>query len=505
MLKGLCLTALLAARAHAAPTCSIKAACDKIDAALPADRTPKKLSLAYTSEMLDYWSVSLRDENPACMVLPHNAEEVATVVKILNEYPDVPFAVKSGGHSPNLGHATAKKGVLISTAAMKGATYDKETGYAHVKPGGEWNDVIGALDEQGVTVLGGRLGVVGVGGLLLGGGLSFLSSQHGMAADSIVEWELVTANGTVRHVKASEEPELAVALRGSGSQFGIVTEFVIQAYPRPAVWGGSRTFVGKESVDAVLEAIYDFTAENKDDPKAAIIPTPQHLAPGSPYGAEFLLLYLFYDGPEPPKTGPLAKVLEVPAALDATSTQSYSALLKANGETIAIDQSRQQFRTYTLPYVADVPDMYLQINDKLREIVGPVLKDPLRLSAHCGIAFQPLPAIVAAESKKRGGNAMGLEDDDGDRIVLEMQCGGWTDPSDDAVFADVTRSLVKWLDDKVVEWTGEEDSYMPLYINDAAWDQNVTGSYRDYAKLKALQEEADPEGLWSERGGGFTY
>jgi hypothetical protein len=37
---------------------------------------------------------------------------------------------------------------------------------------------------------------------------------------NVVEWEMVTANGTVRRVKASEEPELAVALRGSGSQFG---------------------------------------------------------------------------------------------------------------------------------------------------------------------------------------------------------------------------------------------------------------------------------------------
>lgn len=30
----------------------------------------------------------------------------------------------------------------------------------------------------------------------------------------------MTANGTVRKVKASEEPELAVAMRGGGSQFG---------------------------------------------------------------------------------------------------------------------------------------------------------------------------------------------------------------------------------------------------------------------------------------------
>lgn len=31
---------------------------------------------------------------------------------------------------------------------------------------------------------------------------------------------MVTADGTINTIKASEEPELAVALRGSGSQFG---------------------------------------------------------------------------------------------------------------------------------------------------------------------------------------------------------------------------------------------------------------------------------------------
>lgn len=158
MLKNICLAALLAVGAHSAPTSSTKKACDEIAAALPKDRTPNRLSIKYTSEMLDYWSVALQSLKPACMILPKNADEVATIVQILNQYPDVKFAVKSGGHSPNPGHATAKDGVLISTAAMKGATYDAETGYAHVKPGGEWNDVIGALDEQGVTMLGGRLG-----------------------------------------------------------------------------------------------------------------------------------------------------------------------------------------------------------------------------------------------------------------------------------------------------------------------------------------------------------
>lgn len=37
---------------------------------------------------------------------------------------------------------------------------------------------------------------------------------------NIVRWETVTADGSIRYINATEEPDLAVAMRGSGSQFG---------------------------------------------------------------------------------------------------------------------------------------------------------------------------------------------------------------------------------------------------------------------------------------------
>lgn len=83
---------------------------------------------------------------------------MSATVKTLNRYPDVNFAVKSGGHDPNPGHGSVHEGILIAMRKISGTTYDKETNLVHLRPGGEWNDAIGALDPQGVTVLGGRLG-----------------------------------------------------------------------------------------------------------------------------------------------------------------------------------------------------------------------------------------------------------------------------------------------------------------------------------------------------------
>lgn len=178
------LTGLLTAAAtvSACPSKDTEKACDEIAAEVP-DRVSTRFEIPYTSEVLSYWSHVPRDHKPACLVLPQSAEEVAAVVKVLNKYPDVRFAVKSGGHDPNLGHASVQDGVLISTKDLAGVTYDAEKQLAYVKPGGEWNDVIGVLDTEGVAIVGGRLGLVGVGGYLLQGGISFLSSQYGLAAD----------------------------------------------------------------------------------------------------------------------------------------------------------------------------------------------------------------------------------------------------------------------------------------------------------------------------------
>lgn len=99
---------------------------------------------------------------------------------------------------------------------------------------------------------------------------------------------------------------------------------------------------------------------------------------------------------------------------------------------------------------------------------------------------------------------MGLTGDDPDRILLEIQCS-WADKGDDGIFVEASKDLVEWLEVKVPEWTGGAQLYLPFLMNDAAGDQNVTGGYRDYARLKGLQAAVDPEQFWSSRGGGFAY
>jgi FAD/FMN-containing dehydrogenase len=49
--------------------------------------------------------------------------------------------------------------------------YDPDTDNVVVGPGLKWEDIIEGIEETGRTVVGGRIGAVGVGGYLLGGKL----------------------------------------------------------------------------------------------------------------------------------------------------------------------------------------------------------------------------------------------------------------------------------------------------------------------------------------------
>jgi FAD/FMN-containing dehydrogenase len=198
----------------------------------------------YVRANTDYFNLAEADNRPACVFLPSNAEDVAFAVKTLLKYPSVQFALKAGGHSPNLGYNSVDGGVLISFRPnLKYATPSSDRNTVIVGAGAKWEDVYAALDPYNKVVVGGRLGDVGVTGFLLGGGLSFLSAQHGLACDNIVNAEVVLANGTITNANATSNPDLFFALKGGGNQYAIVVRWTLKTYEagdNGKIWGGVR-------------------------------------------------------------------------------------------------------------------------------------------------------------------------------------------------------------------------------------------------------------------------
>lgn len=105
----------------------------------------------------------------ACIVNPKNAQEVSTVVKILSQ-TGTKFAVRSGGHNYIPGFASIDEGgVLISLSKLNSTELSGDKKTANIGPGNRWQAVYETLVPEGLIVIGGRVGPVGVGGLMLGG------------------------------------------------------------------------------------------------------------------------------------------------------------------------------------------------------------------------------------------------------------------------------------------------------------------------------------------------
>jgi FAD/FMN-containing dehydrogenase len=110
---------------------------------------------------------------------------------------------------------------------MNDVRVDPDARRAYVGAGASWAAVDAATAPHRLAAVGGMVSHTGVAGLTLTGGIGWLTSQHGLACDNLVAATLVTADGRTLTVTDETEPDLMWALRGAGTNFGIVTEFVL--------------------------------------------------------------------------------------------------------------------------------------------------------------------------------------------------------------------------------------------------------------------------------------
>lgn len=209
-----------------------------------------------------YWSIGARLE-PACIVRPKTAEEVSTVIKSLVAANEK-FAVRSGGHTQWAGSNNIEGGVTVDLGLLNWTRFDEPSETVDLGPGGRWGQVYADLKKYGRVVAGGREGNVGVAGLILGGGNTFLTARKGFACDNVVSYELVLADGSIITADAGNNGDLFRALKGGSNNFGIVTNFKVNAIKCDKVWGGVTVFPKDITTDAI-RALSDFTKNISND------------------------------------------------------------------------------------------------------------------------------------------------------------------------------------------------------------------------------------------------
>jgi FAD/FMN-containing dehydrogenase len=169
--------------------------------------------------------------------------DAADVIAAVNFGRDnkLPIAIRGGGHNgPGLG--SVDDGLVIDLSMMKGVRVGPEEKTVRVGAGCTTGDVDHATQAFGQAVPFGIISTTGVAGLTLSGGHGYLSRQYGLAVDSLLEADVVLADGRFVTASETENADLFWALRGGGGNFGVVTSFLFRTHPGNMIYGGPIAF-----------------------------------------------------------------------------------------------------------------------------------------------------------------------------------------------------------------------------------------------------------------------
>ncbi|KAL8897719.1 MAG: hypothetical protein Q9207_007071 [Kuettlingeria erythrocarpa] len=192
------------------------------------------------------------------------------------------FAVRSGGHNPNPTWASiGANGLLVDLYQLNTIRLSNNSSILTVGPGNRWGDVYRYLNGTGVSVAGARVPEVGVGGQLLGGGLSYFPSISGLSCDSLRSVEVVLGNGSVVTASAQANADLFASLKGGGGNLGIVTSFDLYTTAQDRVWFELNLYAAAQ-IPQLLAALVEYEGAAEQDSKAGLIfsPTPNLTAVG---------------------------------------------------------------------------------------------------------------------------------------------------------------------------------------------------------------------------------
>jgi FAD/FMN-containing dehydrogenase len=223
------------------------------------------------SGWLNAWS----PKPSAYAVAAHRPEDVVAAVNFARIHK-LRLAVKGGGHSYQ-GTSNAPGSLLIWTRPMHAITLhdafvpegsrEAPVPAVTIQAGAMWVDAYDAVMTKAHRyVQGGGCMTVGVAGLVQSGGFGSFSKRYGTAASSLLQAEVVTADGKLRTVNAGRDGDLFWGLKGGGGgSLAVVTSLTLRTHDLPDLFGFAGLMIKAASDDdfhRLLARFTDFYADS---------------------------------------------------------------------------------------------------------------------------------------------------------------------------------------------------------------------------------------------------
>ncbi|KAM0801147.1 FAD binding domain protein [Usnea florida] len=468
----------------------------------------------FEQSMNSYWAKQESEIIPACVVRPRDVQQLCTAITILKrEYDERRkhaheenakglFAIRSGGHSPVSGAASINRGVLIDLCLFRDVTPSEEGSSVEIGAGAKWMDVSKVLDRRGLAVVGGRNSAVGVGGLTLGGGLSFFSPHFGLVCSNILSYEVVLASGSIATASESTNPDLWCALKGGSNNFCIVTRFKARSFPSTRIWSGfiyMPAFQAAKVLAAFHECVNRAESGDPNTTYAAAGPIAcfSHI---QKVGVQAIAVNLVHTKPPENekkwpaywRTSPFASLWRL------WSTCKVRTLTSATDEMNALNPPgrRQAFATTTIKNdpatITAAHAAYRKGTASMRHVNVKGLLWTLVL--------QPL---LPNWARKGDTNPLGLDDGTREPLVVVSFTVNWDERRDDELVQTTIRHAIEQIDAAAA---ANKTGHRYRYLNYCAeWQKPFEGyGEENWRFLQRVSRRYDPEGLF-QRGcvGGF--
>ncbi|MGH8527283.1 MAG: FAD-binding oxidoreductase, partial [Gammaproteobacteria bacterium] len=184
---------------------------------------------------------------------------------------ELEVATRAGGHS-HLGWGCSN-GLIVDLSGMKRIAIDPLRRTVRADAGVLSGEVAREAGRHGLAPVLGQCPGVGASGVILGGGLGWLSGLHGASCDNLLSAQVVTADGRVLSADSERNADLFWGLRGAGANFGVTTSFECKLHPIGSVTGGDIHYSVRDA-RVVLRFFRELMDEAPDAFQATLNLTP---------------------------------------------------------------------------------------------------------------------------------------------------------------------------------------------------------------------------------------